>query len=705
MMRAHPSDRHRAVGRGRPRPLLALGVALLAGGGGDGAAPSGPPAGGAPVTVAVVPGTLTVVQGRSGALAADVRDARGIALGGSGVRWSSSDAQVATVDDGGVVRALRPGAIVVRAEIGGASDSARVTVERAPLTSLTIAAAGDRIVVGERLPMRAVALDDRGESADDRALRWSTTDASRARVGADGVVEALAPGAVAVVAEVDDRRAELPLTVVPVPVARVAVTPAAAALTVGDSLSLAHVATGARGDTLRGRSVAWQSSDPRIVAVSADGRAVALAAGAATVTATVEGIAGSAAIAVTPPPVAAVSLVAPATLLVGQTTPLTAVVRDARGAVLAGRAVAWASASPGVLAVTAGGAANALAEGAAVVSAVVEGVRASASITVLPRGLRALADRPDDFLGPQVHVLYLVPADGVDLGLDSVPTLATSLASAQNWLAARTEGRRLRLDTYEGRLDVSFVRLRRTGAQLRAFSLGMHDSVAAEVRARGFDRADRIYLAYYEGTHVYACGLSHWPPLVPGRLSTLFLEGVHDTPQRCGDRRFATAAGAPAGYLEFAALHEILHALGIVGERAPDYAAWAHVGNDPRDLMYTGPLPWTPAVVDAARRNYFNPAGLPAGQPNLATSPYVTRPAASPLAPLPERAQEEREYQQPDAHVPRPVLLEPQRPPEEEDRHDQQGELGDGQPVHVGSPRRAASSAGTSTTIRSRAVE
>ena len=46
--------------------------------------------------------------------------------------------------------------------------------------------------------------------------------------------------------------------------------------------------------------------------------------------------------------------------------------------------------------------------------------------------------------------------------------------------------------------------------------------------------------------------------------------------------------------------------------------------HDPRDLMYAGNLPWEPSAIDAARQNYYNPAGLPPGVTNLASSPYLT---------------------------------------------------------------------------------
>jgi len=42
-------------------------------------------------------------------------------------------------------------------------------------------------------------------------------------------------------------------------------------------------------------------------------------------------------------------------------------------------------------------------------------------------------------------------------------------------------------------------------------------------------------------------------------------------------------------------LHEILHTLGVVATCAPNHTLSGHVSDDPRDLMYAGPLPWQPS--------------------------------------------------------------------------------------------------------------
>jgi ricin-type beta-trefoil lectin protein/Big-like domain-containing protein len=86
-----------------------------------------------------------------------------------------------------------------------------------------------------------------------------------------------------------------------VPVAAVAVSPASASLTVGGTQQLSATPKDASGNALTGRAVTWASSAPAVASVSGAGLVTAVAAGTATITATSEGISGTASVAVSPP--------------------------------------------------------------------------------------------------------------------------------------------------------------------------------------------------------------------------------------------------------------------------------------------------------------------------------------------------------------------------------------------------------------------
>ena len=84
-------------------------------------------------------------------------------------------------------------------------------------------------------------------------------------------------------------------------VASVEVTPATSAIEVGETVALSATLRDADGDILTGPSVAWSSSDIPIATVDGTGLVTGVAAGEATITATSQGVPGTATVTVTAP--------------------------------------------------------------------------------------------------------------------------------------------------------------------------------------------------------------------------------------------------------------------------------------------------------------------------------------------------------------------------------------------------------------------
>ena len=168
-------------------------------------------------------------------------------------------------------------------------------------------------------------------------------------------------------------------------VVAITVSPAAGRLEAGATLQLAAALSGAKGETLPDRPVTWASSAPLVVTVSPRGLVTGVGAGSAMITATSEGVSGSAKVTVTPAAVASV-VVAPQTVSVaaGETDRLTATARDARGNALPGRAITWQSGNTAVASVSKDGVVTARAVGTVAISAVCEERRGTAEVTVTP---------------------------------------------------------------------------------------------------------------------------------------------------------------------------------------------------------------------------------------------------------------------------------------------------------------------------------
>jgi len=218
---------------------------------------------------------------------------------------------------------------------------------------------------------------------------------------------------------------------------------------------------------------------------------------------------------------------------------------------------------------------------------------------------RQNADQPDEQSGYQVHVMYVLPSNGVDRELDTNGTLANSVGSFQNWLTQQTGEAQLRFDTFEGRLDISFYRLARSDATIASFREYVRDQVQNDLQAAGFNQPNKLYAVYYDGTSTWACGGGAWPPALIGNAAMLYLQGLPDSSFPCNANVFADSPTAPPGYLEFAMLHEIFHTLGAVAECAPHHILSGHVSDGNTDLMYAGSESWYPAELDIGRDDYW----------------------------------------------------------------------------------------------------
>jgi hypothetical protein len=253
-----------------------------------------------------------------------------------------------------------------------------------------------------------------------------------------------------------------------------------------------------------------------------------------------------------------------------------------------------------------------------------------------PRALpRATADRPDEVTGPQLHVVYAVPSDGQDRALDTDGTLARSVLAFENWLAAETRGRALRLDTSQGEVDVTFFRLGRTDADIASFGGAVRDQVELELTRAGLVAMNKLYAVYYDGSSTYACGGGAWPPKLLGRVAAMYLKGAYAGVD-CSKNPFVPAGGQP-GYMEYAMLHEILHTLGHVPECAPNHTRAGHTSAPQNDLMYAGDAPWQfPPQLDPGRDDYYGHGR--GGCDDLAASPYLTSWPQQASAPPPPTA-------------------------------------------------------------------
>lgn len=261
--------------------------------------------------------------------------------------------------------------------------------------SILVEPATATVAVGSNLALSAEVLDANRNPVESPHVSWASADASIADVSPIGVVTGRKVGTVLIAASARGKDAFSRITVNPTPVASVRLSPAHRAMLVGQTVQLVAEPLDGGGNVLAGRPVTWTSSDASVATVTATGVVTALASGAAIITASSEGKSAVASITVAQVPVASV-VVTPtiSNVVAGQTTQLAAQLRDASGATITGRAIAWMSNSTTVATVSSTGLVSAVAPGTATITATSEGRSGSATVNVAPRPVSAVIVSP-----------------------------------------------------------------------------------------------------------------------------------------------------------------------------------------------------------------------------------------------------------------------------------------------------------------------
>ena len=338
----------------------------------------------APVTtVAVSPAVASVAAGQTVQLTATPKDVSGNPLSGRVVTWASTSPGVATVSGSGVVSGVAAGAATVTAACEGQSGTAAITVTVVPVASVAVSPASASVTVGQTAQLAATPKDANGNPLTGRTVTWATSNSTVATVSGSGLVSGAVAGTATITASSEGQNGTAAITVTVVPVASVEVTPAAANLAAGSTVQLTAVAKDGAGAILSGRPMIWSTSSAQIATVAA-GLVSGVAAGTAYIVATSEGKSDTATITVTFVPVASVTVSPDATsVAVDGNFQFTAILKDAAGNVLNGRAVTWSSGNPAVATVSATGLARGVATGTAAITALSEGITGSASLTVI----------------------------------------------------------------------------------------------------------------------------------------------------------------------------------------------------------------------------------------------------------------------------------------------------------------------------------
>jgi len=209
-------------------------------------------------------------------------------------------------------------------------------------------------------------------------------------------------------------------------------------------------------------------------------------------------------------------------------------------------------------------------------------------------GERSYKDRPDDVPGLyQVHLFYVLPADATDQNRDLDGKINKTIEAVNAWFFEQSGGSKIRFDTYQGQLDITFVQMDMTNAQFHEASVATYggpywvrDILEENLAKKNLFQPGKIYVAMFEiDRQPIACADAAHPPDLMGRMAGLYPSVVVEAGWNCANYKLGTGTSSA----DMDVIHEIVHLLGFAapcGKNPTSLANMSHTGDFNNDLMW-----------------------------------------------------------------------------------------------------------------------
>ncbi len=390
-------------------------------------------------SIAVTPANLTLPSGLTQQLTATGNYSDGTALNiTSSVTWASDNAAMATVDASGVAHAVATGTANIAATFGSISASAVLTATSATLESLAITPTNPSIPSGLTQKLAAIGRYSDGSSHDiTSSVMWASSSGPVASIDATGLARGLAAGTSAISATSGAVSASDMLTVTSASIASITITPANPNVIQGLTQQLTATATYSDGASFDFTSVVtWSSSATAVATVTAAGKSSAVSVGSATITATFGGIAGTAALSVSPATLASIALTPAApSVAKGLSQQMSALGTFSNGTSSdITSSVTWSSSNGSVATVDAAGLVQSVSVGTSTIGATSGTVTANTTLTVIAASLSSITIAPANpsiYRGlTQQFTATGTYSDGTQLDLTSAVSWSSSATNA-----------------------------------------------------------------------------------------------------------------------------------------------------------------------------------------------------------------------------------------------------------------------------------
>jgi hypothetical protein len=469
------------------------------------------------------------------------------------VTWTTDNAMVATISNvagaSGQLLARATGTTNVIATLGMVTGQTSLTVTGAMVSSLVVAPIAASTALGTGVQYTATLILSNGTTRNVTGqATWTSSNPMAATIGRTGRATPVAVGMTTIDATFMGLDASTTLTVTDAVPTSIQITPIAPTMPVGTTTQFQVTAIMSDGTT---RNVTQQatfvSDTPGVVGITtgarmARGRATAVAAGSAVITATYMGFQDSTTVTVTDSVIVSIS-VSPAglTLPIGSRRQFTAqaIRSDGTSMTITGLAT-WTSDAPGVAAVSAAGPTRGqvtgLAGGTANISATYMGITGSVLVTVTPAMLTMVQVTPFTPTVPmntqQQFVATAIYSDGTNVAVTGMATwFSSDMNVAQISNAAGSRGVATTLGKGTTKISATFNGV--TGAT----TLTVTDATVTQIQVTpfapsipaGFDRQLSATAIYSDGTNRDVTALATWTsaePMTASVSDTLATKGL-----------------------------------------------------------------------------------------------------------------------------------------------------------------------------------
>lgn len=302
----------------------------------------------------------------------------------TGVTWTSSNTNIATIDGKGLATTLASGTTTITATVGTFTDSSVITVVPAHLQTITLAPTSVTMAAGTQQQFTAVGNFDDGSTQVLVSALWSSSSTSVLTIDQNGLSLAVGPGTSTVSVTSGSVSASTSVTVTTATLVSLAIAPANSAMP--DDATKQFTATGTFSDNSTQdmtQSVLWSSSTPTVATITNLGFVSSLSTGTTTITAMLGSVSNSTTLTVSNVKLVSIAI-SPANPRVqkGTSLKLTAVGTYSDGSTATLTNVSWRSSKNNLANMRGNGILHAKKAGTLTVTASAFGITGSTSVTI-----------------------------------------------------------------------------------------------------------------------------------------------------------------------------------------------------------------------------------------------------------------------------------------------------------------------------------